>query len=155
MKEATRFEPPESVAGAPFWAATRDRRFVLPWCVACGRPHWFPRDLCPHCLATELEWREASGRGRVYSVSVMAKAANPAMAGREPYAVALVDLAEGVRMMTNVVGIAPDEVTVGAPVTVTWERLGDGRHLPLFRPSTAPGTMDSPAPPGASSRSNA
>lgn len=133
--QSTRFEPPESDAGAPFWAATRDRRFVLPWCLACSRPHWFPRDLCPHCLGSDLEWREASGQARVYAVSVMPKPANPAMAGREPYTVALVDLAEGVRMMTNIVDVDPDDVAIGQPVTITWEPLSDGRHLPLFRPS--------------------
>lgn len=135
-EEPTRFEPAESVAGAPFWAATRERRLVLPWCLACARPHWFPRDFCPHCLGSALEWREASGQGEVYALSVMPKPANPAMAGREPYAVALVDLAEGVRMMTNIVGADADDVAIGQAVTVTWEPLSDGRHLPLFRPST-------------------
>jgi len=89
----------------------------------------------------------------VYAVSIMPKAANPAMAGREPYTVALVDLAEGVRMMTSITDVAPDDVAIGAPVTVTWEPLSDGRHLPLFRPSAGPGTMGNPSPPGASSRS--
>ncbi|MGI8937031.1 MAG: Zn-ribbon domain-containing OB-fold protein, partial [Iamia sp.] len=130
----TRLEPPESPAGAPFWAATRERRFTLPWCQTCDRPHWFPRDFCPHCLTGDVEWREASGRGVVYAVSVMPKPANPTMAGREPYAVALIELAEGVRMMSEVTGCPPDEVTVDLPVRLRWEALGDGRHLPLFEP---------------------
>jgi len=129
---ATRFEPGESVAGAPFWAATRERRLVLPWCAACEAPHWFPREFCPSCLAPDLDWREASGRGLVHAVSVMPAPANPSMAGRGPYAVGLVDLAEDVRMMSTFIGVAPDEVAVGQAVMATWEPLTDGRHLVVF-----------------------
>ena len=132
---ATRFEPGASPAGEPFWAGSREGRFLLPWCRACGEPHWFPREVCPHCLAPELEWREASGTGAVHAVSVMPKPGNPAMAGREPYAVALVDLAEGVRMLSEVVGGDPGTVAVGDEVRLEWEPLSDGRQLPIWRRS--------------------
>ncbi|MEJ7584847.1 MAG: OB-fold domain-containing protein [Acidimicrobiales bacterium] len=131
----TRFEPEESVAGAPFWAATRERRLVLPWCRVCERAHWFPREFCPFCLGTDLEWREASGNGVVYAVSVMSGPANPFMEGRAPSVVALIDLPEGVRMMSNVVSAAPEEVAVGQAVRVSWEPLTDGRHLVVFEPA--------------------
>ncbi len=133
--ERTRFEPPESEAARPFWAATRHRRLVLQWCRTCERPIHYPRDACPRCLDDELEFRPSPGVGTVYAVSVMPKAANPFMAGREPYAVGLVELDEGVRLMSNIVGIEPSAVQVGAAVRVTWERLSDGRHLPLFEPN--------------------
>ncbi len=126
-----------SEVGAPFWAATRERRLVLPWCTTCDRPHWYPREVCPHCLGDAIEWREASGRGTVHACSTMPKPAMPVLADRVPYVVALVDLAEDVRMMSNVVGVAPDEVTVGLDVVVDWEPLTDGRHLPVFRPASA------------------
>jgi hypothetical protein len=129
----TRFEPTESAAGAPFWAATRDRRLVLPWCRACEAPHWFPREFCPHCLGTDLDWREASGQGTVYAVSVM-----PAVADRAPTAVVLVDLAEGVRMMSNVITEEPNAVVVGQTVRASWEPLSDGRHLVVFEPEGRP-----------------
>lgn len=128
----TRFEPPPSEEGAPFWEASAERRFVLPWCPQCDRPHWYPRAVCPHCLGPRLQWREASGRAVVYAASVQHEAGMPQMAGREPYVVALVDLDEGVRMMTNVVGCDPESVGAGMRVRLTWERLSDGRHLPLF-----------------------
>lgn len=130
-----RFEPPESAAAGPFWAATRDRRLVLQWCLACERAIHFPREACPRCLGDQLEFRPASGRGTVYAVSVMPKPANPSMAGREPYVVALVDLDEGVRMMSNVLGIEPEATRVGLRVQVTWEPLPDGRNLALFQPA--------------------
>ena len=129
-----RLEPPESVAGAPFWDATRERRLVVQWCRSCDRAIHYPREACPSCLGDDLEFRPASGTGEVYAVSVMPKPANPTMAGRVPYAVALVDLAEGVRIMTNVVGVDPAAVRPGRAVKVTWEPLSDGRFLPLFEP---------------------
>lgn len=136
----TRIEPRSSDDTEPFWEATRERRLVLQWCTDCDRAVFYPRAACPHCLGTTLEWRPASGRGRVHAVSVQHKAANPSMADRVPYAVALVDLEEGVRMMTNVVGCPPDDVIVEMPVRVTWEPLSDGRHLPLFEPEGNHGT---------------
>jgi hypothetical protein len=130
----TRFEPPVSGAGGPFWEASRSREFVLPWCTACSRAIWYPREVCPHCHATDVDWRPASGRGEVYAVSVQHRPANPMMADRVPYAVALIDLDEGPRMLSNVVDVDPTTVSVGDPVEVTWEPLTDGRHLPVFRP---------------------
>ena len=129
----TRFEPTASPGGEPFWEGTREGRFLLPWCTACGRPHWYPREVCPHCLSEDLDWREASGVGTVYAVSVMPKPGNPTMAGREPYAVALVDLAEGVRMMAEVTGADPYAVEVRDDVCLDWEPLTDGRRLPVWR----------------------
>jgi uncharacterized OB-fold protein len=133
VSEATRFEPPASVGGQPFWDGTREGKFLLPWCTSCSEPHWYPREACPHCLSTDLQWREAAGTGTVYAVSVMPKPGNPAMAGREPYAVALVDLDEGVRMMSEVVGGDPCTVAVGDTVTLRWEPLSDGRQLPVWQ----------------------
>ncbi len=132
----TRFEPPMSTAGAPFWAATREQRLVLPWCVSCHRPHWFPREVCPHCWRPGIEWRPSDGLGTVYAASTMPKPAMPMLADRVPYVVALVELDDGVRMMTNIVGMDPDSVTVGRAVQVGWEALSDGRHLPVFTSRT-------------------
>lgn len=106
------------------------------WCKSCGRVVHYPRERCPACGSAESEWRPASGHGQIYSFSVMHRPGNPMMAGRVPYVVALVDLEEGARMMTNIVGLEPADVRVGMPVEVTWEELSDGRHLPLFEPAS-------------------
>ena len=127
MTPATRFVAPPSEASLPFWEATRDQRLELQWCLDCEAPVHFPREVCPGCLGSRFDWRPASGDGEVYSVVVEHRA-------EEPYTVALVALAEGVRMLSNVVGCPPDDVTVGMAVRVTWEALDDGRHLPLFEP---------------------
>lgn len=131
-RERTRFEPPISDAAGPFWDATRQEQLVLPWCTACERPHWYPREVCPLCLGPTVEWRPASGQGVVYACSVMPKPALPMLADRVPYVVALVDLDEGVRMLTNVIDPEPDAVAVGQRVEAAWEPLSDGRHLLVF-----------------------
>ena len=128
------FEPPISDDGAPFWEATRTREFVLPWCVGCDRPIWYPRATCPICLVGDLEWRAASGQGVVYAVGVHHLPGPGRDASELPYTVALIDLAEGVRMMSNVVDCPPESVRVGMDVAITWKPLSDGRHLPQFAP---------------------
>jgi uncharacterized OB-fold protein len=129
-----RMEPPLEEVSAPFWDGARKGELRLPWCAACNEPFWYPREVCPRCLDSSIEWRKASGRGTVYAVTVENRPQNPGMAAMAPYAIALIDLDEGVRMLSNVVGCAADDVVVGMRVEVTWEPLSDGRQLPLFMP---------------------
>jgi uncharacterized OB-fold protein len=133
----TRLEPPVSAESGAFWEATREGRLLVQWCTECDRGVFYPRAFCPHCGVgrSALEWRTASGRATVYAASVEHRPAPGGFSGGEPYCVALVDLHEGVRMMTNIVGCPPDDVRSGMAVEVTWEPLGDGRRLPLFTPA--------------------
>ena len=128
-------EPPVTEASAPFWDATRDQRFVLPWSTATGRAVWYPRDVDPAAPDQPFEWREASGEGVVYAASVHHKVGPGRDPADGPYVVALVELPEGVRMMANVVGCPPEDVVVGMPVRLVWRPLSDGRHLPQFTPA--------------------
>jgi uncharacterized OB-fold protein len=130
-----RFEPAESEVTQPFWDGTRERRLVLQWCNGCQQPVHYPRECCPKCMSAErLDWKPASGRGEVYAYSVMHRGGSPFLADRVPYVVARVQLEEGARLMTNIVGCEPSAVRVGMPVSVTWEELSDGRALPQFEP---------------------
>lgn len=130
MSPMKRMEPPaDEPISQPFWEATRERRLVLQWCTSCEQAVHYPREACPRCLGFDLEWRPATGKGEVYAFSVQYPK------GDDAYTVALVELEEGVRMMTNIVGCSPDDVQVGAAVQVTWEELSDGRNLPLFEPT--------------------
>lgn len=129
-----RIEPPVEPISQPFWDATRDRRLVVQWCLDCDRPVFYPRERCPVCFGERLEWRPCRGTGTLYSFTVNHLSADPA-GGDGPFAVALVELAEGHRMMSNLVGVDPAELSVGMAVRVTWEPLTDGRHYPLFEPS--------------------
>lgn len=123
--------PGPSAVSAPFWTATEQRRLTMQRCESCDRLVWYPRFVCPHCGGFSLAWEELSGRGVVYAVSIHHRPAHPAFAERVPYSVVLVDLDEGVRMMSNVFGTAP---AVGDAVSVAWLPLDDGRNLPTFEP---------------------
>ncbi|MBK8334421.1 MAG: Zn-ribbon domain-containing OB-fold protein [Ilumatobacteraceae bacterium] len=131
-----RIEPTPTPLSQPFWDATRDRRLLAQRCAMCDRYVWYPREHCPGCLRSELEWVELSGNGTIYTFNVMRKPGNPMMADAVPYVLALVDLDEGVRMTTNIVHVSPEEVRCGQRVSVDWSiQLDDGRCLPTFAPT--------------------
>jgi uncharacterized protein len=131
----TAVEPPVSAATARFWEATRARELLLPWCTECERAMWYPREVCPACFGSAIEWRQAAGSGVVYA-STVHHLPGPGRAESDvPYVVALIELPEGVRMMSNVVNLPPDDVFVGMDVKVTWKALSDGRNLPQFEPA--------------------
>jgi uncharacterized OB-fold protein len=121
--------PEPSVVSAPFWTATEQHRLTMQRCASCDQLVWYPRFVCPHCGGFSLAWEELSGQGVVYAVSVHHRPAHPAFADRVPYSVVLVDLDEGVRIMSSVFGSPP---TVGDAVSVAWLPLADGRNLPTF-----------------------
>ncbi|GEL26539.1 hypothetical protein PSU4_54930 [Pseudonocardia sulfidoxydans NBRC 16205] len=128
-------EPPVSDYSTVFWDATREERLLLPY--SGDRPFWYPRAVAPAHLDGdgEVDWRPAAGTGEVYAVTVVHRPGPGRAAEDGPYAVALVELAEGVRMLTNVVGCPPEDVVVGMPVRVCWHELSDGRKLPMFTPA--------------------
>lgn len=130
--------PESSGYGEPFWAAARDHRLVLQHCPRCERLQHFPRPWCTACLHDALDYVDASGLGTVYSCTVVRRHPNPVFAARVPYVLALIDLDEGVRIMSNVVDCDPATVTVGQRVEVCFEDLDDAHTVPLFRP-LAPG----------------
>jgi uncharacterized protein len=121
--------PEPTAVSAPFWDATRRRELTMQRCETCNRLVWYPRFVCPHCGGSTLQWERLSGNGVVYAVSVHHRAALPALADKVPYSVVLVDLDDGVRLMSNVFGTAP---AVGDRVGVAWTPLDDGRNLPVF-----------------------
>jgi uncharacterized protein len=126
--------PEPSEYGAPFWAAARDGRLVLQHCARCDRLQHFPRPWCTECLNDEMEFVAASGLGTVYSSTVVRRNRNPAFAARVPYVLALIDLDEGVRVMSNVVGCDPADVRVGQRVRVWFEDVDPSHRVPLFTP---------------------
>jgi uncharacterized OB-fold protein len=118
-----------------FWEATKERQLRYQKCEACGTVVFYPRAHCTGCVGGKLAWHTASGRGTVYSFSVVRKAEHPFFRTKVPYAVAWIDLDEGPRILSNVVGVADParDIKVGQRVTVEWE-AHDDVALPLFRP---------------------
>lgn len=119
----------------PFWDAAREERLIIQKCAACGEHIFYPRIACPHCAADDLEWVEASGKGSVYSYTVVENNAPSAFIADMPYVVAVIRLEEGVQMLSNVVDCDPHAVTCDMPVEVCFERLDDEFTLPKFRPA--------------------
>jgi uncharacterized OB-fold protein len=119
-------DPTASPEHRPFREAARAGRFVIPACRACGKPHWYPRALCPFCFSADIEWKEASGQGEIYSYSVMRRAS-------PPYAIAYVTLAEGPSVLTSIVGADFAELRIGAPVEVVLREVAEGMFFPFFR----------------------
>jgi len=121
----------------PYWQAVAAEKFVLPRCAACGRWHFYPRPACPHCGDTAIAWTAASGRGTVYSHSVVHRAPSPAFAEDVPYVIAVIATDEGPHLLSRVVEIDPAAVRIGMRVRVRFGRAGDGPVLPLFAPDSA------------------
>ena len=118
---------------APFWEAARRHQLVVQRCKGCGT-HRFPaRDLCSRCLAREVEWVPVSGRGTVFSFAVMHQVYHPGFADEVPYAVVLVELEEGARLLSNVIDCPVTELTVGLPVEAVFEDRTPEVTLPKFR----------------------
>jgi uncharacterized protein len=122
---------------APFWEAAGRGQLVLPRCLACSRFHFYPRAICPHCMSDRLEWASASGRGTVHSFTVVHRPP-PGFDDEAPYVVALVDLEEGVRMMSRVAGCEVAAVRIGMDVEVAFRAISEagphGMQLPFFTP---------------------
>ncbi len=119
---------------APFWRAARERRLEFQRCGACGSLRWPPAPLCPECLAPGGEWTRVGPLGKVWSFAVYEHCFHPAFAGDIPYAVALVELDAGPRMIAGVDGVTPEQVEVGMRVEASYEDAG-GVTLVRFRPS--------------------
>ena len=117
----------------PFWAGIQAGELRLQRCDACGSAVFYPRAVCPHCLGASLAWFTASGDGTIYSYTVAHRAFGE-FADQAPFTVALVDLDEGVRMMTRITGAGPGGVRIGQRVRMTVATVGDAA-LPCFRPA--------------------
>jgi uncharacterized OB-fold protein len=131
---ATKPVPVPDEISAPFFNGAREGKLILQHCSGCDRWSFPVRERCPHCFAARLEWRQASGRGTLYTFTVMHQVMNPGFASAVPYNVAQVDLEEGVRMVSNVVGIRNDALRVGMKLEAVFEDGGEGISLPKFRP---------------------
>jgi uncharacterized OB-fold protein len=133
MTTPTKPLPAPDPATTEYWEAAKRGELRLPKCSDCGKLHFYPKTLCPHCGSTRLEWARASGNGEVYSFTVVHRAPSPAFEGDVPYVVAVIALEEGPHMMSSVVGVAPDQVRVGQKVRVKFRPTeGSDVMLPVF-----------------------
>lgn len=119
----------------PFFAGAREGKLMLMRCKSCGAYRFPSRDRCDVCWSTDTEWVQASGKGSVYTFGIMHQLYHPGFKAELPYNVVVVELEEGPRTYSNLVGVANDQIRVGMPVEVTFERISDELSLPKFRPA--------------------
>jgi uncharacterized protein len=131
--------PRPTVDDAPFWRACQDRRLVIRHCDSCHRFFHPPLPTCPRCGSFEVSWSPVSGRGTVYTYTVVHQGVHAALKGHGPYnvSVVLLDDADDVRLVTNVVDASPPDLRIGLPVEVCFEETGDGAVVPRFRRADA------------------
>ena len=125
--------PQISADMAPFFEAARRHELVVQRCTSCGALRFPARAICSRCLAREAEWVSVSGRGTVFSFAIMHQAMHPGFAAEVPYAVVVVELDEGVRLLSNLVGCPTSEVRIGLPVEVVFDDVTPEVTLPKFR----------------------
>jgi uncharacterized protein len=137
MTEATRPLPSlHDLDTLAFWEGTREKELRYQQCETCGTVVWHPRSHCTGCTSGALRWHKANGTGTVYSFSVIRQSYHPFFRTQVPYAVAWIDLDEGPRLLSNVVGIGDPgrDLSCGQRVVVQWEEH-ESVNIPLFRPA--------------------
>ncbi|MET8797014.1 OB-fold domain-containing protein [Nocardia sp. NPDC004568] len=124
---------------APYWAAARERRLSLQFCRGCECFVHLPAAFCPRCTSADLVWRDMSGRGTLYSYTVMHDAPAPGFAGSLPYLVGIAELVEqpGLLLTADLLGASPDDVAIGMPLEVIFEELAPDSIVPQWRPRSA------------------
>ncbi|HZT87180.1 MAG TPA: Zn-ribbon domain-containing OB-fold protein [Stellaceae bacterium] len=128
MAERKIAAPQPNLETQPFWDAAAQGKLLIKKCTACGEPHFYPRALCPFCFSDKTEWQQASGRGTIYTYSVMRR--TPV-----PYAIAYVTLDEGPTMMTNIVDCDLDAIRIGQKVKLVFKPSDGGPPVPMFTPA--------------------
>ncbi|QBD74749.1 Zn-ribbon domain-containing OB-fold protein [Ktedonosporobacter rubrisoli] len=116
----------------PYWEGLEQGKLLIQRCASCSHHVFYPRSLCPHCFSEQLSWVRASGKGTIYSYTVAHQAFGP-FAEQAPFVVAIVELEEGVRMLTRIVAAPRERIAIGAAVHVTFEAVAEDMTLPYFR----------------------
>jgi uncharacterized OB-fold protein len=125
------FQPQQDNDSRPYWEGLAHGELRIQRCTSCERAVFYPRAHCPYCFGGPLVWFVASGRGTIYSYTVAHQALGP-FAEEVPFVVALVELEEGIRVMTRIVDAPRERLAVGAAVRVTFVRVSDDMTLPYF-----------------------
>lgn len=114
-----------------YWEGINRHELVFQRCKECGTWRHPPRPVCPKCRSFEKEWAPSTGKGAVYSWVTYQESPHPGF--KTPYSVVLLEMEEGVRLVSNMVDIKPEEISIGMPVEVVFEDIAEGLTLPKFR----------------------
>jgi uncharacterized protein len=117
-----------------FWEGCKRHELLIQQCEECGSYRYPPRSICPNCFSLHARWHTSSGRGEVYTFTVARVPLTPDWAPDVPYVIGVIQLDEGVRIVSNIVGCKPEDVAIGMPVEVTFDDITDTIALPKFKP---------------------
>ncbi len=134
MKDLSKPLPRPTPESKPFWEGCKNHQLLLQRCKGCGDVRFPPNAVCPSCTSPEFEWIPSTGKGEVWSHVVFHQPYHPAFERLIPYGVAIVELEEGVRMVTNIVGCPPEDIRVGMQVEVVFDDVSAEISLPKFKP---------------------
>jgi len=123
--------PRPTTISQPYWDACRDERLTVQKCSDCGSYVLIPQPCCGECQSEKLEWVDSAGRGTLYSFSTVYRPQQPVF--ETPYTVVVVELDEGYHMLSNLIGVEPEDVEIGTPLEVFFEKKSDEITLPYFR----------------------
>ncbi len=115
----------------PFWEGVKNHKLMIQWCKDCKKYIFYPRIICPHCYSEDVSWVEASGQGRIHSYTVVHRTIPP-FNEQTPFVVGIIELIEGVRMISRIVGDRA-KVVIDKPVSVVYEKIDDEVTLPYFQ----------------------
>ncbi|NMP16863.1 Zn-ribbon domain-containing OB-fold protein [Thalassotalea sp. Y01] len=133
MTELKRPLPNISKESQGFWDAVQQDKLVIQHCNSCDSNIFYPRRICPHCWSKDLGWVEASGKGTIFSVTTTYLGTTAEFSDELPITVAWIDLDEGVRMASNIVGCGPEQAKIGDRVEVVFEKANEDFKLPFFK----------------------
>ena len=136
MDQPTKLLPEPTKVSTPFWEGTLKGELLFQKCDVCGHAQHPPREACIECWSDRLSWVRSTGKGTVYSFTVVRRATAPGFLGDPPYAVAIVELDEGPRMTTSIVGCEPEAVHIDMSVEAVFDRVSDQAALVKFQPRT-------------------
>jgi|TARA_Y100000294_G_C8376234_1_gene264813 hypothetical protein len=119
----------------PYWDAAKRHELVQPRCKRCNDFFWYPREQCPNCFSQDIEWVTVSGKGKVYAYTIVYQTGHPAFQEGAPHVLAAIDLEEGTRLISNVIGCPVEEVKIDMPVTVVFDDVTPEWTLPKFKPA--------------------
>ena len=129
---------PMTPEAKPYWDGLREGKLMLPECNDCGKAFFYPRIACPNCHSRNVGWVQASGKGKLYSFQIAYRALNPAFKIPPPYVLAMVELEEGPRLMSNLINVEadPDVIKCDMAVEVVFEKQTNEVTIPLFQPAS-------------------
>ncbi len=136
MQQRSKSLPKPTPETQPYWDGAREGRLMIMHCNGCGQDYFYPRPYCPKCFSADTTWKQASGRATLHTYLINHRPA-PGFEAEAPYVIAVVQLEEGPRMMSNLVDVVPDPATlqIDMPLEVVFDKVNDDVTLPKFRPA--------------------